>query len=246
MRLKRLYKVMSLLISTFMLMALLAGCKSSTTEIQEGRKTSIPINALTPSPASVVEEEPLKFSVAMSAGLNPYVLQQKDINKEKWVTEVNKRYNVEITFRLLDHQRLREEIQVMFASGDIPDIVRMFDNYTRPEMANSVENGIFMALDDIIAETRGEFTSLFDMIPEAAWDENKYEGKIYGIPNQYLSSTTRRGTYIRKDILDLVNMKAPIDLDEVVEVLKVFKEVGIEYPTAGREALMVFIILLGI
>ncbi len=154
------------------------------------------------------EKEPLKFTMSISNGLNEYIAQSPDINQDKWVKVFNERYNLDLTLKLLDHKRFAEEMQMMFASGEIADVVKCYDNYTSPSMCQSVEN---------------------------AWDYNKYNGHIYGIPVSYLSRATRRATYIRKDLLDKTELGIPTTLDEFVEVLKAFRDMGVEYPYAGRE-----------
>ena len=181
------------------------------------------------------EKEPLKFTMSISNGLNEYIAQSSDINQDKWVKVFNERYNLDLTLKLLDHKRFAEEMQMMFASGEIADVVKCYDNYTSPSMCQSVENGVFMPLDDILATADEKYPNLMKAIPENAWDYNKYDGHVYGIPVSYLSRATRRATYIRKDLLDQTGLGIPTTLDEFVEVLKAFRDMGVEYPYAGRE-----------
>ena len=181
------------------------------------------------------EKEPLKFTMSISNGLNEYIAQSPDINQDKWVKVFNERYNLDLTLKLLDHKRFAEEMQMMFASGEIADVVKCYDNYTSPSMCQSVENGVFMPLDDILATAEEKYPNLMKTIPENAWDYNQYNGHIYGIPVSYLSRATRRATYIRKDLLDKTELGIPTTLDEFVEVLKAFRDMGVEYPYAGRE-----------
>ena len=164
-------------------------------------------------------KEPLKFTMSISNGLNEYIAQSPDINQDKWVKVFNERYNLDLTLKLLDHKRFAEEMQMMFASGEIADVVKCYDNYTSPSMCQSVENGVFMPLDDILATAEEKYPNLMKTIPENAWDYNKYNGHIYGIPVSYLSRATRRATYIRKDLLDQTGLGIPTTLDEFVEVL---------------------------
>lgn len=226
MQLKKLYRISSLFMAFLMVLSMAAGCSSKSNEA--GNPTQATGTAKS-------DDKPLKFTLSMSNNLNEYVLKSSDINQDKWLQEMKKRYNVDITLKLLDHKRFMEEMQIMFASGSIPDVVKCFDNYTRADMAQSVQNGVFMPLDNILANAKTNYPNLMKTIPESAWQENKYEDKIYGIPNIYLSRTTRRATYIRKDLLDKVGKKAPTTLDETIEVLKAFKNAGVPFPYAGRE-----------
>ena len=227
MRLERIKKSTALALVLILTGLSIAGCGPSAKTVKDNPQ---------PETANAgKEDKPLKFSIAMSDSLNDYIKKTQDPNQEKWLLEFNKRFNTEMTLRILDHKKLMEQMQIMFASGDIPDIVQAFDNYTRPDLAGSVQAGVFMPLDDILAQNKNSLPNLMQAIPKTAWDEMKYEGKTYGIPAIYLSVSSRRGTYIRKDLLDKFGLKIPKTIDEFVEVMRVFKANGVKYPYAGRE-----------
>ena len=189
------------------------------------------------STAAVSSGTPLEFSIAMDDNSLSYLTTIKDINNEKWVQAFDKKYNVKMTITLLSHKNLQQAAQVMFASGKVPDIFRMYNTYLDPKMCNSVQGGVFMPLDSVIATAKGkgEINNLLKKLPAKAWDREKYNGKTYGIPNEYLSVSSRRATYIRKDLLEKTGLKAPTTLDEMVKVLQAFKSIGVKYPYAGRQ-----------
>lgn len=235
MKTKKMFKSLALLLTFVILLTASTGCSSknvasidSSSENQTGGTTQTPA-------AAPVEEKPVKFTMSVSNGLNEYVMKSPDINEEKWLKEINKRFNCDITLRLIDHGKYNESMQMLFASGDIPDVVKGYESYLRPDMSNSVQSGVFLALDDLIEQNKADLPNLLEQIPENAWNEMKFEGKTYGIPSTYLSVKNRRATYIRKDLLDKVGMKAPTNLEESIEVLKAFKNAGVPYPFAGRE-----------
>lgn len=127
-----------------------------------------------------------------------------------------------------------EKMNLMFASGEIPDVVQA-SSYTDAALANAVEEGVFMPLEDLIPKYAPH---LWETIPQETWEALRYDdGHIYGLP-EYMSSTTRRATYIRKDLLDKYGLDIPVTLDDYVNVLKVFKENGVKYPYVGREKFM--------
>lgn len=229
-------KVTALAMAAVMAAGMLAGCGKSSQSTQSTEKA----NTASESSGALAGEgtadaAPLKFTISMSNGLNEYMVQSADINQDKWVKAFDERYHADVTIKLLDHKRFKEEMQMMFASGDIPDVVKGYDGYTHRAMCNSVENGVFQPLDEYLANAEEKYPNLMNAIPEEAWAYNKYDGKIYGIPVAYLSNTSRRATYIRKDILDKTGLDIPTTLDETIELLRAFKEQGVEYPYAGRE-----------
>src|SRR5699024_12485758 len=62
----------------------------------------------------------------------------------------------------------------------------------------------------------------------------KEDGKIYAIP-EFLSKPSRRGMAIRMDLLEETGLDIPETTDEYLDVLRAFKELGVEHPFQGRE-----------
>jgi putative aldouronate transport system substrate-binding protein len=119
----------------------------------------------------------------------------------------------------------------MFAGNDIPDVVGNLGTPTNKSMSGSVEAGVFMPLDDLLKKYA---PNLMKKVPKAAWDSVMYDGKIYGIPD-YLTHPSRRGTYIRTDLLEKTGLPAPKTTEEFLNVLRAFKKLGVEQPYQMRE-----------
>jgi putative aldouronate transport system substrate-binding protein len=183
------------------------------------------------------EIKPLKFSMSMGTSRNQYCVSVPDINNDKWVLELNKRANINLNLRLLDYDRFHEQIKLMFASGDIPDVVWSFGDWKDIRLKGAVDSGVFMPVDQLLTENKEKLKNLMKTIPEQAWEESitDFDGKIYNIPVGYLSIPALNGTFIRQDLLEKYELKAPTNLDEAVDVLKAFKKGGLEYPYVGRE-----------
>ncbi|KHF41331.1 extracellular solute-binding protein [Halalkalibacter okhensis] len=177
-------------------------------------------------------EEPLAFSISMRTLATEYVENHPDINEDKWVKELENLTNTDMTINLVPHREYVEKMTLMLASGNIPDVVQSSGGLHGPELAGAVEAGVFMPLDDLLQE-HGQ--NLLKVIPQAAWDQVTYEdGKIYAIPD-YLANRSRRGMAIRMDLLEQTGLDIPKTTDEFLEVLRAFKELGIENPFQGRE-----------
>lgn len=81
----------------------------------------------------------------------------------------------------------------MFAINDIPDVVQASSGLTNPQLAGSVEAGVFMPLNELL-EQYGQ--DLLKKVPKEAWDkETDAKGNIYAIP-EWLSNPSRRATWI--------------------------------------------------
>ncbi|MCM2998116.1 putative aldouronate transport system substrate-binding protein [Paenibacillus favisporus] len=175
--------------------------------------------------------KPVKFSISLTTSGNAYAEGSKDINNEKWVKEVEKRANVDLDIRLIPLKDFDAKMAVMFAGGDIPDVVQNVGGATDKSMAGSVQAGVFMPLDDLLKEYA---PNLMKAVPKEAWDEVSYKGKIYGVPT-WLSNPSRRATYIRTDLLEKTGLPAPQTMDDFLNVLRAFKKLGVSAPYQMRE-----------
>jgi len=171
---------------------------------------------------------PLKFSISFPTTTGDgYGQKQPDLNKEKWVQKLNKLANVELDVRLIQ----REKMSVLFAGNDIPDVLGSLDIPTGKDMAGSIEAGVFQPLDDALKQYA---PNLLKKVPKAAWDAVSYKGKIYAIPD-YLTNPSRRGTYIRTDLLEKTGLPVPQTVEDFLNVMRAFKKLGVEHPYQMRE-----------
>ncbi|MEK3780341.1 extracellular solute-binding protein [Paenibacillus sp. FSL R5-0810] len=171
-------------------------------------------------------EEPLKFSMSITTSGNPHVEQSPDINKDKWVLELEKRTNTDVQLTTIPLKDFDSKMSIMFASNNIPDVVQNVGGATDKSMAGSVQAGVFMPLDDLLKQ---HAPNIMKHVTQAAWDEVSYKGKIYGIPN-WLSNPSRRATFIRTDLLKQTGLPVPKTPEEFLDVIRAFKKLGVENP----------------
>jgi putative aldouronate transport system substrate-binding protein len=178
-------------------------------------------------------EEPTEFSISMRTLKFGYVENHTNINEDKWVKELESRTNTDLDIKLVPHAEFEQKMAQMFAINDIPDVVQGSGGVAGKELAGSVEAGVFMPLDDLLQE-HGQ--DLLNIIPQEAWDQQKYDGKIMAIP-EWLGNPARRATWIRTDLLEQTGLDIPKTVDEYLNVLRAFKELGVKQPFAARENL---------
>lgn len=210
-------KWVSLILSTALVSSLVAGCGSN--ETSDGNVDA------------AGESKPLKFSISLNTSGNAYTESSKDINTDKWVKELEKRANVDLDIKLIPLKDFDSKMAVMFAYGDIPDVVQNVGGATDKSMAGSVQAGVFMPLDDLLKENA---PNLMKVVPQEAWDEVSYDGKIYGIPT-WLSNPSRRATFIRTDLLEKTGLPVPVTIEDFLNVLRAFKKLGVSAPYQMRE-----------
>ncbi|MFE5317452.1 ABC transporter substrate-binding protein [Paenibacillus sp. NPDC056579] len=181
---------------------------------------------------------PTKFSISFPTTTGDgYGQKQPDLKNEKWVQRLNKLTNTELDVRLVQ----REKMSVLFAGNDIPDVLGSLDTPTGKDMAGSVEAGVFQPLDEALKQYA---PNLLKKVPKSAWDAVSYKGKIYGIPD-YLTNPSRRGTFIRTDLLEKTGLPVPKTVDDFINVMRAFKKLGVENPYQMRENFKYADVILG-
>jgi putative aldouronate transport system substrate-binding protein len=175
---------------------------------------------------------PVKFSMALGANKNKVAQNSGDINKERYILELEKRTNTDLDLKVLQDESYRDSLGVMLASGDIPDVMHVQQGMLPldPSMGGAVEAGIFKPLNKLL-EQHGP--NLMKQIPKDAWDEVSVDGQIYAIP-QFLSMSSRRGVAVRTDLLEKYNIATPKTVDEFVNMLRVAKANGHSVPFGAR------------
>lgn len=177
------------------------------------------------------DDGPVSFSIAMRTFAKPYVENHPDINEDKYVKKLEGLTNIDLHIRLIPHSDFRERMLLMLASDNKPDVMQGV-SITGPELGGGVEEGAFLPLNDLLKE-HGQ--NLLEFIPEPAWQQMTHtDGQIYAIP-EFLGKPSRRGMAIRMDLLEQTGLDIPETTDEYLEVLRVFKELGVEHPFQGRE-----------
>ncbi|MEF3313483.1 extracellular solute-binding protein [Paenibacillus sp. GYB004] len=109
-----------------------------------------------------------------------------------------------------------DALNLIMSSGKGPD---MINSASSAFFSDHVKRGLLKPLNDAI-DRNGQ--DLKRLIPQEAWDQVTYDGRIYAIP----SLNEVRGTeilYIRKDWLDNVGLKLPTTLVQLEKVMRAFK-----------------------
>jgi putative aldouronate transport system substrate-binding protein len=108
------------------------------------------------------------------------------------------------------HQQYSEKLQVMAASGDLPDVWQVWT----PLDLTFAREGVNIPLDDFIAKSKN-----VKRIAKHHFLPFTVDGKVYGIPFNGGGGTV---TYVRQDWLDNLGMETPTTLEEFIEVAKAF------------------------
>lgn len=223
---KKLFAVLFMLAFTL----ILVGCADSNNTNTEGNDSAT--NTNDPGNKQTTNgDEPVSFSIALRTYAKPYVENHPDINEDEYVQKLEELTNTDLNIRLIPHSNYSEKMLLMLASDDKPDVMQGV-SLSGPELGGGVEEGAFLALDDLLEE-HGQ--NLLEFIPKEAWERVTHDdGKLYAIP-QFLSKPSRVSVAIRMDLLEQTGLDVPETTEEYLEVLRAFRDLGVEHPFQGRE-----------
>ena len=156
-------------------------------------------------------------------------------NKDVVLQELEKKTGVSLDVELVKSSDVNSEINVMLASGDLPDLI-VADGETRTQM---IRDGYVIALDDLIEKCAPDMKkNLGFVFPE--WRER--DGSMYGVgcfvwnDPRYALNLTVNTVQIRYDMLkelgyDKLDREEPVQsfitVDEYMDLLAQVKE---KYP----------------
>jgi putative aldouronate transport system substrate-binding protein len=169
-----------------------------------------------------IVDEPLELTIQMNHARYPVYDENWPVEKEaSALTGIFlKNDTVGANMRTDENSGKTEALNLMLASGNIPDIVgssrlKDFVNQYGPE-------GAFIPLNDLIEEHAPNLKAFLDERPEIASAISAADGSMYYIP--YLpDGKYGRGYFIRYDWLDKLDLEVPETVEEVEEVLRAFK-----------------------
>ncbi|MBW5444816.1 extracellular solute-binding protein [Cohnella sp. CFH 77786] len=198
-----------------LLAALMAACSSGSGEAKNsaasGGNTASATVSATPPASEPAKPDPAVIKIFMS-DMNDKVPEKDDL----LLKYIEEKTNTDLEIEFLPHAKYEETLKLKFASGDFPDV---YQSWSGPE-PELIEGGKVIALNDLV-EKHG--ANLRKYIPQATWDAVTVQGKIYSIP-QPTETAEGQILFIRQDWLDKLNLKVPTTSDELLNVMRAFRD----------------------
>ncbi|WP_168735641.1 extracellular solute-binding protein [Cohnella fermenti] len=171
--------------------------------------------------ASTGSAEPVVIKVAKGTGGYPYIEGLSDINKDKYMTELEKAAGVDLDVELIPHADFDQKLQLIFAGGNLPDLIET-KGINTSQVEPAVAAGALLPLNDLIDRYA---PNMKKALTEEEWKFGTIskDGVIYGIPTL---EAAPHGfvSFIRKDWLDKLGLPVPQTLDEYVTTLRAFRD----------------------
>ncbi|WP_455617709.1 extracellular solute-binding protein [Eisenbergiella sp.] len=170
-------------------------------------------------PAAQGGEKTTGETVPLTALISKHSLT-KDVNEMEWLRLLEEENGVDVEWQQITADWDQKK-SVMFAGGDIPDILVKATATTD----FATYNGLFENLAPYIdAGNMPNVAKMFEDHPELRVLCTDEKGAIYGIPNyRSLWPRTNRVLYINQTWLDKLGLQMPTTMDELEEVLIAFK-----------------------
>ena len=165
------------------------------------------------------EEKTNGETVKLTALISKHSLT-KDVNEMEWLRLLEEENGVDVEWQQITADWDQKK-SVMFAGGDIPDILVKATVTTD----FATYNGLFENLAPYIDEGKmPNVAKMFEDHPELRVLCTDEKDGIYGIPNyRSLWPRTNRVLYINQTWLDNLGLQVPTTMDELEEVLIAFK-----------------------
>lgn len=130
--------------------------------------------------------------------------------------------------------------QNMLAGGDLPDLIfsSRFQTHYPGGVEGAINDGVLYDVTELVEQNAPNFWALCDeeQDPDIQRKIRGDQGMIIKFGSTFLPPTDNNkvfnGLVIRQDWLEKYDLEAPVTLDEYTEVLRTFKENGVEYPLA--------------
>lgn len=142
--------------------------------------------------------------------------------------EIENRTGVKIEWEVVPSGQYDTTMQVRLAAArDIPDIFQV-----PGDILKYSSEGLLLEISGLIEEYAPSITKLWERLPIAKMAQITPDGDIYSICliTEGAAEFVLRTPLIRKDFLENFNLEIPKTLDDWYDVLKAFKENGVEVP----------------
>ncbi|MFI2857736.1 extracellular solute-binding protein [Paenibacillus sp. JSM ZJ436] len=218
--------LLAVLLTVFMiLVSLTTACSSNTEEAEQ--------NSAKQGEASQKSNEATTYPIQTDkkltywAGLNSNLAGIKSsLDEVPFFQEWQKRTGVPLTFISPTAGQQNEALNVMLASGELPDVIEhSWINFPGgPEKA--IKDGYILKLNDLIDQHAPNYKKYLQDHPEVDRMVKTDTGSYFGFPfiRGDESLLVFQGPIVRQDWLDELGLEMPTTIDEWYTVLKAFKE----------------------
>lgn len=190
-------KTIAIIFLTLMILSMFAGCGSKDTDNDGNVKLTVELFD--------------RNNVPQSEGT---------LTENRWTEYIHEamlEQGINIDFQAIPRSGDVQKLIVLLGSNSAPDIIFIYDRIIFKKMAN------MGGIHDLGPSLEKYGTTLKESLGEEVLSEGVVAGKQYAIPSKR-QNLEHYITYIRKDWLDILNLEIPTNRDELLDVLRAFKQ----------------------
>lgn len=239
-------KVLVTVLGMAMVLSLLQGCGDTQTSPQKetGEQTSDPVqeeSAAEPEESVETQEESAKEQDASAAPAPALPLAEPvtidvmaladasvsvDYGNMAFWKMVEEETGVKVNWTVAKGDEFTQKKNLMFASGEYPDVIFGGGISTKEEESYGVEQQILIPLDEYVNEAwMPNYYGLLESRPNFQKQMVATDGHIYSISRAWEIGYNSGGHFfINKQWLDNLGLEVPKTVEELMEVLRAFKE----------------------
>lgn len=210
-------KTILLCLTAAMAAASLAGCNNAAPTKSDGTLSEV----TTPDSYPIETNETITYYTKMDSVVSDVFAS---LNDTEFAKQLTKQTGIKVEFKHPAVGQEAESFNILFASGDYPDIIENYWNKYKGGAAGALADGVIIPLNDIVEKVSPNLKSLLEKEPSVKKSVS-VNGDIYMYPF-YRSSDilcTYYGAMVRGDVLDKLGMDVPETIDEWEAVLRAFK-----------------------
>jgi putative aldouronate transport system substrate-binding protein len=166
----------------------------------------------------------VKDKITLKAAIKGSSLVE-DMKTNGYTKWLENKTNVHIEWTILDEKSAKEQLNLLLAGGNLPDVIMNLDVSPEQQMIYG-EQGTFISVTDLVEKYGDNTKKVFSEMPEAKNAVTAPGNKIYSLPyiNDCYHCSLDFKMYVFKPWLDKLGMKEPTTTDEFYTMLKAFKE----------------------
>lgn len=228
----------AIMMAVMMVVSILAGCSSTPSPALSATPSVSPSSSADPvsedgrllegnlylGKGTPIVKEPVTYTMMIS-----YTLGKRDPNDMALYQERAKKTGINIEYEYVLASAVAERKALAFASDTMPDM--MSGILSKDDVSTYGGSGALIALNDYIEKYCPRLQEVFTDLPEIEKAIRTPEGKIYGFPapNQYSlwpgdGKMIVTSQMINKKWLDELEIPMPTTTDELIDVLKAFRD----------------------
>jgi len=125
--------------------------------------------------------------------------------------QARNKFNIDLDMQIISKNVYESKINVMWVSGEVPDIVQMGD---AQKVKEGVDNGGFVPIDEYLDKL-----SDWSKVDRTYFKSSMFNGRIYAFPKNLGAPN---GLCYREDWAERLNLKIPTNAEELYQMLKAF------------------------